>query len=616
MWSNFLRKIKIDKRKILALIRSINIFIAKSDIKATNFIFAAFLSLLAALFEGICTTLFIPFVEGILRMDYGFVARMPVLKSVIFYFPKITHIPNVSIFLIILLLIVTTAIIKNFLQYIACISVAYEVRKATNNIRKLIFTRYLSFGKSFYDHSSIGYLGNVLIGFPNHIAYYFIAMGQILNNFFMFIVYIILMFLISWQFTLFALLIFPILNYSVHSLISKIKYTSALYAESQNKVSKYVIDILSCINLVKAYTREEGEKKNFDENSESLVKFEFSIDKRQNLVYPVQDTTMLLTALLLVSIVALVVIKGHWGKVSNFLVYFYIMKRSIGAFTSLINLRVYLAILSGPIQEILKVFNDKDKYFIKEGKIDFKGLNEIIEVKGLTFSYPRGREVLKDINISIPKHGVTAIVGPTGSGKTTLINLIMRFYEVPPDTIKIDGVDINDFTLKSLRKHIALVSQETLLFNDTIRNNIIYGLDEVNEAMLIDVIKKARLHDFIMSLPQGLDNYIGDRGVRLSGGEKQRISIARVLLKKADILILDEATSSLDTKTEKLIQEAIDEALRDRTAIVIAHRLSTIKNADNIIVIEDGRVVESGLLDELLEKKGKFYGYWIEQRFY
>ena len=614
MRSNFL--CKIDKWKILVMIRSIRTFIAQADIKVISFIFAAFLSLSAALFEGICTALLIPFTEGILRMDYTFATRIPILKSIISYFPKIAHIPNVSIFLIILGMIVITAIIKNFLQYIACITVSSEVRQATNSIRKLIFTRYLSFGKSFYDRSSTGYLSNVLIGFPNTIANYFILMEQILNTFFMFIVYIILMFLISWRFTLLALLVFPILSYSVNSLIYKIKHTSALYAESQNKISKYVIDMLSCINLVKAYTREGKEKETFDETSESLAKLEFSIDKRQNLIYPVQDTIMLLTALLLVLIVALVVIKGRWGRMSNFLVYFYIIKRSIAAFASLSNVRTYLAILNGPIGEISKVFNDEVKYCMDDGKIEFEGLKETIEVKGLSFSYPVGREVLKDINMSIVKHRVTAIVGPTGAGKTTLINLIMRFYKVSPGTIKIDGVDINELTLKSLRAHIALVAQETLLFNDTIRNNIIYGLDEVNDAILTEVIKKARLYDFVMSLPQGLDTYVGDKGVRLSGGEKQRISIARVLLKKAEILILDEATSSLDTKTEKLIQEAIDEALRDRTAIVIAHRLSTIKNADNIIVIEDGRIVESGLLDELLEKKSKFYEYWKEQKFY
>ncbi len=199
------------------------------------------------------------------------------------------------------------------------------------------------------------------------------------------------------------------------------------------------------------------------------------------------------------------------------------------------------------------------------------------------------------------------IVGPTGSGKTTLINLILRFYDSPPASIMIDGVDIREFSFKTLRNHMALVSQDTLLFNDTLKNNIIYGLDrEVTEKELIDTLQKARLQEFILSLPKGLDTSIGDKGIRLSGGERQRLSIARALLKNADILILDEASSSLDTKTEIFIQQAIEELMRGRTVICIAHRLSTIKGMDKIIVIEGGMLKEEGSLLELLEKKGKF----------
>jgi len=198
-----------------------------------------------------------------------------------------------------------------------------------------------------------------------------------------------------------------------------------------------------------------------------------------------------------------------------------------------------------------------------------------------------------------------------------LINLILCFYECPPSSIFVDDCDIKEFTAKSLRKHTALVSQETLLFNDSLRANIVYGLHrDVSEEEFIEISKKARLYDFIMSLPDKLDTLIGDRGVMLSGGEKQRVSIARALLKKAEILILDEATSSLDTHTERLIQEAIDEAVKGRTTIVIAHRLSTIRNADKIIVIGNGRVAEEGSLNELLAKKGKFYEYWEEQKFF
>jgi ABC-type multidrug transport system fused ATPase/permease subunit len=193
----------------------------------------------------------------------------------------------------------------------------------------------------------------------------------------------------------------------------------------------------------------------------------------------------------------------------------------------------------------------------------------------------------------------------------------LRFYDSAPGSILIDGDDIRDFDLKSLLAQSAYVSQDVVLFNDSIKNNIIYGLeDRFTEEQLITAVKKSRLDDFINSLPQGLETHIGDKGVKLSGGEKQRVSIARAFLKGADILILDEATTSLDTDTEKLIQEAINEAVKDKTTIVIAHRLSTIQNADKIIVIEDGRLAEEGSLAELLEKKGKFYEYWQAQKFY
>ena len=236
-------------------------------------------------------------------------------------------------------------------------------------------------------------------------------------------------------------------------------------------------------------------------------------------------------------------------------------------------------------------------------------------MRNLTFGYSDNRTILDDVSFTLTKGTMTAIVGPTGAGKSTIINLLMRYYECPEGTIFIDDKDIRKLTLNSYLHHTALVSQETLLLHDSLRNNITYGLDNISEEDLLDTVKRARLDSFVEALPEGLDTLIGDRGVKLSGGEKQRVSIARALLKGSDILILDEATSSLDSKTEKLIQEAIDEAVKGRTSIVIAHRLSTIKHADNIIVIEEGQCKEQGTLDELLAKKGAFHGLWEQQRF-
>ncbi len=263
------------------------------------------------------------------------------------------------------------------------------------------------------------------------------------------------------------------------------------------------------------------------------------------------------------------------------------------------------------------MLTDEDKFIVPHGNIDFQGLKERIQFNRLNFSYYKDRQILFDVSFSVEKGKMVAIVGSTGAGKTTLVNLLLRFYDCPPNAILLDGVDVRDFTIKSLLDQSTYVSQETLLFSDTLKANIIYGLKEVpGEEVIIDALKKSRLYDFVASLPQGLDTYIGDRGVKLSGGEKQRVAIARVILRNAPILILDEATSSLDSKTERLIQEAIDEAVKNKTVVVIAHRLSTVKNADKIVVIENGRFIEEGSLEQLIGKKGKFYEYWEEQKFY
>jgi subfamily B ATP-binding cassette protein MsbA len=275
-----------------------------------------------------------------------------------------------------------------------------------------------------------------------------------------------------------------------------------------------------------------------------------------------------------------------------------------------------LAKTSGPREELLKIFDDSDKIFVPEGKKECGGLKRSIEFNHLNFSYIPEVQVLEGVTFTIEKGKITAIVGATGAGKTTLVNLLMRFYDCSSSTILIDGVDIREFTLESLRAHMAFVNQEILLFDDTLKMNITYGAGKVTDEKLVDVAKKARLYDFIMSLPNGFDTLIGERGVKLSGGEKQRTAIARALLKGSEILILDEATSSLDSLTERLIQEAIEEAIKDRTAVIIAHRLSTIRNADKIVVIEDGRVAEQGSLTELMERKGKFWEYWEEQKFF
>ncbi len=243
-------------------------------------------------------------------------------------------------------------------------------------------------------------------------------------------------------------------------------------------------------------------------------------------------------------------------------------------------------------------------------------MNTGISFKGLSFKYnEKGPLILDKVDLRIEKNSLTAIVGPSGSGKTTLVSLLLRFYDCPPGTIFIDDKDIREFDIHALRKHIAFVSQEVLLFNDTVRNNIIYGAaDDVSEEALQDLGKKVALNDFVEKMPNKYDTNVGERGSRLSGGERQRLSIARAIIKDPEILIMDEATSALDSGTEARINEFLSEISAEKTLIVIAHRLSTIKRADKVIYLDKGHVAESGTFQELIDKKGLFHKMWQAQR--
>lgn len=608
----------MDKEKMslfLALDRYKKLF-KLMGINPSYFLFSALLYLSAAFLEGAGVALLLPLARGVIHMNFNFVRDNAVLKPAIDMLSRFLNITDFTIFLLLIAVVFAAMLLKNIFKYLASISVAYLGRRFSNNMKKAIFNRYLSFGKAFFDKNNEGYLHNLVVDFTHIISQRIIFINTLLSNLFMFVVYIILMFTISWKLTVFIILFSPVSYFSVRWLIERIRATSKSYASARNILSRKLFNVLSCIPLVKANASEDKEKEEFSRMAKDISTLEFSIDKKYYLLQPVQEVMMFALMLLLVVVVGLIVVKSG-QDVSGFLVYFYLLRRLVIGLDVFNNFKGSLAIISGPMAEVSKIIDDKDKFFVKDGNKKFEGLRKSIDFKNLNFHYHHTKPILSDIAFSIEKGKVTAIVGPTGVGKTTLINLIMRFYDCPPSSILLDGVDIRQFSIKSLMGHIALVSQDTFLFNDTLKKNITYGANgNITEEKIMAVLKKARLYDFVMSLPEKLDVHIGDRGIKLSGGEKQRVSIARALLKGAEILILDEATSSLDTNTEKLVQETVAEVIKDKTSIVIAHRLSTIKHADKIVVIDDGKLVEEGSLQELLEKKGRFYRYWEDQKFY
>lgn len=591
-------------------------FLYKAGIKPAYLFFFVFLALGAVVFEGISVALLSPTLKGLIEADFQFVRENSIVSRIASIFPHLFSAPNSSIFIFLVLTIFLAIILKNALFYFSAIGIAYHVRKYSSSLKKLIMARYMTFGKLFFDKASLGYHNDIIMKFTDETSRRLQALYESVKYMFLLVVYFALMVKISWRVTLFVIAVPPLLYCLILYIVKKTKRTSKFFANSRIRLSETTFNILSCLPLIKSYNSEAKAKKVFAYESDRVAAFSFSMDKKMNITFPVQEIFIAAFSLLLISIMAYLAIKKQIGHISGYLIYFYLLKR-VSLFLKALSLhKVAIAQTEGPLRQILKIFNDKNKYFIGEGKEIFTGLKKNIEFNHLNFSYDPERKILKDITFSIEKGKITAIVGPTGSGKTTIINLLLRFYDCNSSEIKIDGVDIRKFAIKSLRDHIALVSQDTLILNDTIKANMVFGLDNVTDEQLVNAAKKAQLYEFITDLPKGFETRVGDRGIKLSGGERQRLSIARIFLKGAEILMLDEATSSLDTKTENLIQRTINVAIMDRTAIVIAHRLSTVKSAHKIIVIENGRLIEEGPLDGLLKKKGKFCEYWKAQKFY
>lgn len=574
------------------------------------------LGIFAAAFEGMSMGLLIPILNGFLHRSFTFVLDMPYIGPIFHLLPETVLQNDRLLFGVFLAAFVVIYLLKSILRYFSAISMVYLATRSIHHLRKVLFTKYLGFGKQFFDTTNVGHHAMLLMDFTKAALNPLSNIDRQMNALFSLCVYLVVMSTISWRLTIIALPLFGVLHVVIRKMIVRIRHFSHSIAERGSSLGKKSVEILSTIPLVKSYGTERQEQQHYTQISDAIARLDFHSRIFQELLLPLQEVITLLIATAI--LVGSLTLFGREQIASEpaLIVYFYVIINAAGKFGVLSGLRGRLAAASGPLDAILEIFDEQGKFFVHGGRREFGGLHRAIACRSLTFEYSKDRQVLQQVTCTMERGKMTAIVGPTGAGKSTLIHLLMRYYDCPPGAIFIDGIDVREFTLDSYLAQVALVSQETLLLHESLRNNITYGLRrEVTEEELAHVLDQSRLTDFIAKLPRGLATPIGDRGVQLSGGERQRVSIARALLKHASILILDEATSSLDSQTEKLIQEAIDEAVRGRTSIVIAHRLSTIRNADKIIVLEEGRMVEEGTLEKLLEKRGLFFTLWEEQKF-
>lgn len=420
----------------------------------------------------------------------------------------------------------------------------------------------------------------------------------------MVVIGVVIVFGIPIGFLLTSIVLFPCIVLPAILISKKLRHISKRSQEKMGDINTILFEIITGIRIVKAFSMQNYEYNKFRDQNKGFYKLEMKSIKRMTSISPINEFTEAVYIVMVVFLAYGQIKAGmlSWGSFLVFVTSVLMMIRPLKRLS-----KVY-AIIQQALASATRIFDLLDTEIEVDEKKDaavLPILKDKIQIKDVWFRYDK-KDVLKGVSVDIRKGDIVAIVGPSGSGKTTLVNLIGRFYDPYKGAISIDGMSIKNVTLKSLRDQIGIVTQEMLLFNDTVRNNISYG-SAVNS--LEDVIKAAKVanaHDFIMKMPQQYDTVIGEKGFRLSGGERQRISIARAIFKNPPILILDEATSQLDTESERVVQEAIDRLMAGRTVFVIAHRLSTITHATKIIVLEDGNLIENGSHQELLAKNGLY----------
>ena len=433
------------------------------------------------------------------------------------------------------------------------------------------------------------------------------SLDMLIKNPIFILIYFATLLYISWQLTLFTICVMPIVGWIMGAIGRKLKAKSLVAQQKLGETTSQMEETLGGLRIVKAFVAEKKMSGRFNKCSNELRSATMRVTMRQALAHPMSE--FLGTCVIVIVLwFGGSLILGDSAPISapTFIYYLTILYSVINPLKDLSKASYNIPRGLASMQRIDEILNAENPITDGEKGVEIPDMEKGIEFKNVSFSYDGERDVLKNINLKIEKGKTIALVGQSGSGKSTMVDLIPRYYDIERGEITIDGVNVKDMKVKSLRGLIGNVNQEAILFNDSFYNNITFGVENATMEQVIEAAKIANAHDFIMETEEGYNTNVGDRGCRLSGGQRQRISIARAILKNPPILILDEATSALDTESERLVQEALERLMKTRTTIAIAHRLSTIKNADEICVMRDGEIVERGKHEELLALGGVY----------
>jgi ATP-binding cassette, subfamily B, bacterial MsbA len=567
------------------------------------------LILLASAFEAASYSLLVPLTEAVSENSFAFLEESRFFGWLADLVPdSLPTQASRDAFLVVAVvgLIIVGRIGKLAVEYARKLFVVARNERYRVSVGSETFGRVLGFGRQYFDKNAIGRV-DTEIGWSNSVIGLLVAAEEVFRYGVGLIVKAGVMIAISLPLSIAFVVTLPFVNWFMTTVNRAVHRISTEGVEVDRRLRAQVLDILGSIPLVKAYSQEEAAARSYTDILEEAQDVAVRRDRIVSMRYPVEEVVILLVMLVVQGVVVYLAGDFHPGDLAAFGAFLLILQQALPDYKyfSLFSLKVSEELPR--LEAVAGLFSDDGKYIVPSGSRTFHGLRESISVRGLTFRYQEGVDTLRDIHAEIPAGRVTAIVGRSGAGKTTFVDLIARFYDCAPGTIAFDGVDVRAFSLSSLHRSMAIVSQDVWLLNRSLRENLTFGLERpASDAELMRALEDVDLGGFARGLARGLDTEVGDRGVRLSGGQRQRVALARALLRDPDILILDEATSALDSVVEQRVARAIQDRVKGHTLIVIAHRLSTIRDADLVLVMEEGEVVERGSWDELVARGGAF----------
>ncbi len=582
-----------------------------------------FYNILYALFSTLSFIALIPMLD-VLFKDAKKIVEEPKFTSVweitsygndylYFYITKLTNESGAQYaLLLVVTIIITTFLLKNIFNYLALNHLMLLKNGVLRDLRNKMFDKIIGLPISYYSEKRKGDMMARMLGDVNEVRNSFFNILELVIKEPMTIVFTIgAMIVISFKLTLFVFIFIPVSGFVISKIGKSLKGKSKRAQDENGYLISVVEETLGGLKVVKSYNAEGAFTNKFNNSIDRLYRLTNSIGRKNNLSSPMSE---------FMGIVVIAILLWYGGNMvlvetfangapllegSKFIAYMGLAYNILTPAKAISKASYQVKSGLAAAERVFDVLEVENTITNKENAVVKTSFDTSISIENIHFKY-EDENVLKNFSLEVPKGKTVALVGQSGSGKSTIANLLTRFYDVQEGNVKIDGTDIKDMTLESLRNLMGLVTQDSILFNDTIKNNILLGKQDATDEEIIAALKVANAYEFVSALPNGIETNIGDAGGKLSGGQKQRLSIARAVLKNPPIMILDEATSALDTESEKFVQVALENMMQNRTSIVIAHRLSTIQKADKIVVMHKGEIVEQGTHDELLTLNGTY----------